>query len=227
MFFFWIIIYFFSFLCRNSNSSYLLGQSMDSQVFAFLIKVPFSQSIGGLVERAARTLWEKKSPTQPLLYLDRHFLALWNSFNSEKIIAVIYATYSSCEKKAWKKNELYLSVNIFSTKVLIGDTIFYVSYWRRDCHFTWSSEPREGLAVCSERKYLHSLVTFRPRVLVRSRESNPRPHVLQSSALPIELFLQRLNNKSENSSIMLLEDEIVPSAVRSGPRNDEKYLSRH
>ena len=36
-----------------------------------------------------------------------------------------------------------------ATKVLIGDTIFYVSYWRRDHHFTWSSEPREGLAACS------------------------------------------------------------------------------
>ena len=24
-----------------------------------------------------------------------------------------------------------------------------VSYWRRDRHFTWSSEPREGLACCS------------------------------------------------------------------------------
>ena len=41
---------------------------------------------------------------------------------------------------------MYLSVNVFSTKVLIGDT-FYVSYWRRDQHFTWSSEPREGLAT--------------------------------------------------------------------------------
>ena len=27
----------------------------------------------------------------------------------------------------WKKNALYLSVHIFSTKALIGDTIFYVS----------------------------------------------------------------------------------------------------
>ena len=43
---------------------------------------------------------------------------------------------------------LYLSVNVFSTKVLIGDTIFYVSNWRRDRHFTWSSEPREGPAAC-------------------------------------------------------------------------------
>ena len=46
------------------------------------------------------------------------------------------------------KNALHLSVNVSSTKVLIRDSIFYVSYWRRDRHFTWSSEPREGLAIC-------------------------------------------------------------------------------
>ena len=46
------------------------------------------------------------------------------------------------------KKALYLSVHVFSTKVAIGDTIFYVSYWRQDRHFTWSSEPREGLAIC-------------------------------------------------------------------------------
>ena len=32
-------------------------------------------------------------------------------------------------------------------KYLFG-TYFYVSYSRRDRHFTWSSEPREGLAIC-------------------------------------------------------------------------------
>ena len=26
---------------------------------------------------------------------------------------------------------------------------FYVSYWRPNRHFTWSSESREGLAACS------------------------------------------------------------------------------
>ena len=47
---------------------------------------------------------------------------------------------------------VYLSVNVFSTKVLTGDTIFYVSLWRRDCHFTWSAwspKPSEGLTVCN------------------------------------------------------------------------------
>ena len=39
------------------------------------------------------------------------------------------------------ENVLYLSVNVFSTKVLIGDNIF-----------TWSSEPGEGLTVCGAKE---------------------------------------------------------------------------
>ena len=50
------------------------------------------------------------------------------------------------------KKALYLRDNVFSTKVLIRDTIFYVSNWRRDRHFTWSSETREGLACCSAKE---------------------------------------------------------------------------
>ena len=48
-----------------------------------------------------------------------------------------------------EKNELYLSVKVFITKVQIEDTIFYVSNWRQDRHFTWSSKPHEALAACS------------------------------------------------------------------------------
>ena len=39
-----------------------------------------------------------------------------------------------------RENALYLSFTLFSTKVL---------NWRRDYHFTWSFEPREGPAACS------------------------------------------------------------------------------
>ena len=87
--------------------------------------------------------------------------------------------------RMWKKNALYLSVNVFSTKVLIGDTIFYFPYWRGNRHFTWSSKPREGLAACSTKVVPSFLsrsqligssfsVILRPWVLVRPRESNPR-----------------------------------------------------
>ena len=38
---------------------------------------------------------------------------------------------------------------LFECQVLTADTVFYVSYWRQDGHFSWSSKPREGLPVCS------------------------------------------------------------------------------
>ena len=74
-----------------------------------------------------------------------------------------------------------MSFSVFSTKVLIEGTIyFYVSYWWRDRHFTWSSEPHEGLAVCSSTSISHSIL--RPYVLVRPWEWNPRHPALESIA---------------------------------------------
>ena len=49
----------------------------------------------------------------------------------------------------------------WASKVLIEDTIFYVSNWRRDRHFTWSSEPREGLAVCRAKEVPSFLSYFK------------------------------------------------------------------
>ena len=48
-----------------------------------------------------------------------------------------------------KKYARYLSVNVFSRKVLYGDTIF-----TRERKFAWSSEPREGLAAYRLKEYL-------------------------------------------------------------------------
>ena len=56
-----------------------------------------------------------------------------------------------------KNNALYLSVDVFGRKVLFGDTMF-----TRDRHFTWSSEPREGLAAYRLKEYLHFSVILRP-----------------------------------------------------------------
>ena len=38
---------------------------------------------------------------------------------------------------------------------------FYFSYWRRDRHFTWSSEQREGLAICRAKAVLSFLSHFK------------------------------------------------------------------
>ena len=71
-----------------------------------------------------------------------------NNFNLNLILTCYtYTLYIKPVKK--KCTFLFECLYVFSTKVLIGDTIFYVSNWRRDRHFTWSSEPREGLACCS------------------------------------------------------------------------------
>ena len=53
-----------------------------------------------------------------------------------------------------------MSVKVFSAKVLIEDTSFTSpSGDGRDRHFTWSSEPREGLAACSA-KGVTSLLSY-------------------------------------------------------------------
>ena len=97
-----------------------------------------------------------------------------------------------------KKNALYLTVNVFSTKVLTGDTIFYVYYWRQDRHVTWSSEPREGLASCSScsAKGLPSFLSYFKTLSVGpAPESNPRPLALKPHALRTELTLPRLGSR--------------------------------
>ena len=53
------------------------------------------------------------------------------------------------KKNKNKKTPFFLSVNVFSTKVLIGDTIFTSPTGDGTAISTWSSEPREGPAVCS------------------------------------------------------------------------------
>ena len=72
----------------------------------------------------------------------------------------------------------YLSVHVFSTKVLIEDTIFTShtgDAW--DLHFMWSSKPRKGLAICSRAKAVSSFLSQERQngLLVRPREWNPRP----------------------------------------------------
>ena len=53
----------------------------------------------------------------------------------------------------------FLSVNVFSTKVLIGDIIFTSPTGDGTAISTWSSEPREGPAVCSA-KAVSSFVSY-------------------------------------------------------------------
>ena len=81
----------------------------------------------------------------------------------------------------------YLSVNVFSTKILIGDTIFYVSNWRRDRHFTWSFEPREGLA-CSSAKVVPSFLCY-----FKTLSIGPAPRIEPAISRPTVNTLYRLS----------------------------------
>ena len=59
-----------------------------------------------------------------------------------------------------QKKALYLSVNVFNTNVLIGEAIFTSPTGDETAIFTWSSEPRDGLAACSARaKGVHSFLS--------------------------------------------------------------------
>ena len=54
---------------------------------------------------------------------------------------------------------------------------FYVSYWRRDSHFTWSSKPREGLAACSA-KGVSSFLSY-----VKTLSIGPAPAIETATSL--------------------------------------------
>ena len=83
-----------------------------------------------------------------------------------------------------KKNALFLSVNVFSKKVLIRDTIFYGTAILRG-----HPSHAKVYLFAGQREYLHFSVILRPCVLIRPRESNPRLPALLSNALPTELTL--------------------------------------
>ena len=94
-----------------------------------------------------------------------------------------------------EKNTLYLSVNVFSMKVLKLGTLFLHLVLETGMSFyVVISKPREGLAACSAKGVPLIPSFLRPWVLVRPQESNPRPPALQSQASPTGLTLPRSFN---------------------------------
>ena len=112
-----------------------------------------------------------------------------------------------------------MSVNVFSTKALIGETI-YVSYWRRDRHFTWSSKPREGLVICRAKAVPSFLSHFEtlsigpvpriepatsPSVVNRSTEwANPAAVKAVFNFFQVEISL--VGNFNETCLAVILQD---------------------
>ena len=63
-----------------------------------------------------------------------------------------------------KKNALYVSVNVFNTNVLTGDTTLTsptMSLLESGSSFMWSPEPCEGLASCNAKGILSFLSYFK------------------------------------------------------------------
>ena len=69
---------------------------------------------------------------------------------------------------------------------------FYVSYWRRDRHFTWSCQPREGLAV------------YRGNVV---------PSFLSYFKIPSTVPVPRIGPRTSRSAIKRPTNRANPAAV--------------
>ena len=97
------------------------------------------------------------------------------------------------QKNKKKQNALYLIVKVFSTKVLIGDTIFTSPTGDGTAILRGHPSHAKVQPLAVQREYFHFSVVFKTLsyVLVRPLESNPRPSALQSNALPTELILPR------------------------------------
>ena len=114
-------------------------------------------------------------------------------------------TFPSCVKRhlqaslillclLMEKNAFYLRAKHESAN---WGHYFYVSNWRRGRHFTWSSEPRDGLAVCRVKAVFSFLSYFKTKEYWSGRgnrtRDHPRPPAVQSSALPTELRILGLS----------------------------------
>ena len=78
----------------------------------------------------------------------------------KKKIGSLFVKFSLKYSKYQKKNRIFLSVHVFSTKVLIANTIFTSPSGDGTAISRWSSEPRECPAVCSAKAVLSSRQLF-------------------------------------------------------------------
>ena len=101
------------------------------------------------------------------------------------------ATDKNINCSVFEKKALYLSVNVFSTNVLMG-TLFFSPIEEETAIFRGHPSHAKDQPFAGQGQYFYFAVILRPWALVRPRESNPRPPALQSSALPTELILPRV-----------------------------------
>ena len=134
---------------------------------------------------------------------------------ASKLFDEIFFTFWSKKGLVVKKKcTFYLRVKVFSTKVLIGDTILTSPNGDGTAILRGHPSHAKVSPLAVQRKYLHFSVILRPWVMVRPRDSNPRPPVLQSNALPTELILPRL--KSEKFKTPKFTPGLLKSKKRIG-----------
>ena len=97
-----------------------------------------------------------------------------------------------------KKNALYLSVNVFSTKVLIGDTVLTSPTGDGSAILGGHLSQVEVWPIPGQRQYLPFSVILRPRKLVRSRELKPVTSHLACVAAGPRTRLNHLYSPSAN-----------------------------
>ena len=90
------------------------------------------------------------------------------------------------------ENALYLSVNVFSTQLLVEYIILtsHTGDWIRAIS-SWSYEPLNVLAIHKAAKSLSAIRSYFKTEYSSALETEPPPPILPSSALPTELILQR------------------------------------
>ena len=139
------------------------------------------------------TNWPKKQ--------EKYKLSKGNRMWSMELVRSSWRTTCQIHSINWPKKALYLSVNVFSTKVFGG------YYFTGDETTTLCGHPSHAKVwlFVVQRQYLHFSVFVRPWVLVRAHELYPWPPALHSSTLPTELILLQCKRSSRQINLSFLK----------------------
>ena len=98
-------------------------------------------------------------------------------FNLNKLWTNTFSRNYIVEKKK-ERHFIWVCMFCFHESAYWGQ-YFYVSNWRRDWHFTWSSEPCEGLAICRVRQYNTFISQSSDLSIGLTLGDEPIPYILQ------------------------------------------------
>lgn len=105
------------------------------------------------------------------------FPSLVFMFNLNKLWTDTLSRNYIVEKKK-ERHFIWVCMFCFHESAYWGQYL-YVSNWRRDWHFTWSSEPCEGLAICRVRQYNTFISQSSDLSIGLTLGDEPMPYILQ------------------------------------------------